>query len=331
MTIHLTGADTYRSARRLAELRSAFVAKHDPRGFNTVTLDGATTSLEELRTAVTTTGFFAAKRFVALDRYAPDGPLKPDRLSSLLEPVAAKDSDVVVVIRDLLAEPERSAKRPAAGSRAKTTGRTAPGQLVLPKEKRETFAQLTAAQAVAWLGREAQAQAGLLDPAAAQRLVALCNRDSWRMATELEKLLAYAAGRVVTVADVDAMVKSEYASDIFALTDALGQRQTARALELLHRELSAGSNEFALIATLASHVRNLWQVQRTKERGLSPAAIAAELNLHPYVVQKALAQTSHFRPAELRDLHHRLLEIDHDLKTSPLDAETLLDLILIER
>lgn len=330
MIIHLTGTDTYRSAQRLRELREAFVAKHDPKGFNTVTLDAETATPEQLHGALTATGFFAAKRFVALDRYSPAGLISPERLAELTKPAAEKNSEVILVVRDLAVV--KKTTRPAA--KKKTAVATKKKNIDTPQllnEKLETFPALNEAQAATWVAKMAKDIGGSFAPPAVQRLVAVCDRDTWRMAAEIEKLVAHAGGAIVTVADVEALVKSEASSDIFALTDALGQRQNARVLELLHRELESGTNEFSLIATLAGHIRNLYRVKQAQAQGIAPAAMATELALHPFVVQKSLAQSARFTAVELRDLHHRLLEIDQDLKTSPLDAETLLDLISVQR
>lgn len=326
MIIHLTGADTYRSAQRLAELRSAFVAKHDPQGFNTVTLDGSTVTAEELHRALTATGFFAAKRFVALDGYSALSSIQAEELLSALTSYSTKDHDVIIVVREV----DGGQKKPGRSSGKKSTGKKRPaGPLTFPGEKLETFPELTPVQASAWVMHVATARGATLLKPAAERLTALCAGDMWRMANELEKVLLYAGRQPVTVETIEQLVPSEYGSDIFALTDALGQQQTARALELLHRELVAGANAFGLVATISSHVRNLWQVKRAQERGVSPVVMATELGLHPFVVQKAAAQSKLFTTDALRDLHHRLLRVDHDLKTSPLDAETLLNVVLV--
>lgn len=322
MIIHLTGADTYRSAKRLAELRAAFIAKHDPAGLNTVTIDGGEASLAEIQNGLRATGFFASKRFVAIDRFAAHGDCTPDALLDLLQPVAATGYDVIVVVREI------SDSAPAKSATKKRTKKTSV-ELHIPQAKLETFPALTPAEAATWVQREVTRRQGKIIPAAAQRLVALCAADTWKLAAEMEKLSLYTAGQPITVHDVEAMVVGEANQDIFALTDAIGQRQTGRALDLLHRELAAGTNPFALIAALAHHIRNLWFVSEGLRRGLRAAEIADEYGLHPYVAQKAIAQSQTFPPTELQRLHHRLLHVDQALKTSPLDAETLLNLLVV--
>lgn len=324
MIIHLTGEDTYRSARRLAELRSAFVAKHDPQGFNTVTLDGSVATLNDIRNAVSASGFFAQRRFVSIDRYDASGPVSGEELSTTIQPYASAKHDVIIVVRDV-----RGTEKTARGKGA--TKKKSSGMITLPDEKTEVFTVLSPVQTVSWIEREAKNVHGSITTGAAKRLAALCENDSWRIASELEKLLLYACRDTITEQHVDDMVRGEYTSDIFALTDALGARSSAQALHLLHQEFESGTNEFALIASLASHVRNLFHVQQALQSGKTASVIASELGLHPFVVQKAVAQTKHFTLDELHQLHDRLLQIDHSLKTSPLDAETLLDVLMITR
>lgn len=330
MIIHLTGADIYRSAKRLAELRAAFISKHDPRNLSVAIVDGETATVADIKNAVTATGMFVTKRFVLIDHYVPDGPTKPDELAEILTATAGKDHNVIVVVRDTITDGAPTVHRSRSTTK-KASKKTGNGSFTIPGEKREVFSQLTPAQMTTWVGTEAKKHRAVFEPAAIQRLLALCSNDSWRVATELEKLIAFGGGKPITVADVEDMVISENSSDIFALTDALGQRQSARALALLQREFSAGTNEFSLIATLAGHLRTLYYVKLAQQRGSNPATIASELAIHPFVVQKAVGQTARFSTDELRDLHHRLVTIDHDLKTSPLDAETLLDLLMIQR
>lgn len=320
MIIHLTGHDTYRSRARLYQLRDAFIAKHDPQGFNVVMLDGLTATEAEIRAAVGGGGLFAKKNFIGISGYDPSvSACAPENVVAALAP-KAKSVDTIIVIRDTTSPPKRA---PARGKKA-----AAAKVLRIAEAKREEFPALTPVEAKQWLVAEAKRTGGVLAPALAEQLVAACENDSWRMATELEKLLLHAGGRPITSADISELVVSAVSGDIFALTDAIGGRQRASALRLLHRELDSGAHPLALIATIAKHIRTLRQVQQAVAEGLSEAQIAPALDLHPFVVSKALGQMKRFSPAELADWHHRLLETDYRLKSTPLDAEVMLDVLI---
>lgn len=324
MLILLTGPDTYRSHRRFDQLRTAFVAKHDPHGYNTAVLDATTATVEELQAALATAGFLTSKRFVGLNHYdAKNAAVEPTSLQARLAGYA-KNDDVIVVVREVTAP---AARRPR-GKPSKTASRRAAG-LKLDKAKTERFPQLSETDLTTWVKREAADRAGKIAPAAIKKLVIACEQDSWRIASELDKLLAYVGAQAVSEQDVEALVTTPYASDIFALTDALGSRQRARALALLHDELAAGTHPLALIAVLAGHIRNLAAVKAAMAGGQTLRTLPEELHLHPYVVQKAAQQARQFEAQQLSDIHHRLVTIDFDLKTSRLDAETLLDVLLM--
>jgi len=320
--IHLTGPDTYRSHARFHQLRDAFLAKHDQRGYNTVVLDGLTATKDEIRAAVTSGGLFATKTFVAINGYETAGAVcSAADLITILEPLV-KSQDVVVVVREV--GKSSATKKPARGKKA-TTPKAA---LKIFGAKLEQFPILSAVETKTWITKEAQQRGGTLTAGVAEQLAAATDNDSWRLAMELEKVLLYAGERPVTTEDVAAMVISPASSDIFGLTDAIGGRQRARALHLLQQELASGVHPLALIAMIARHLRNLRQVQRAAEEGMPQGRMATELGLHPFVVQKALAQSKKFTADDLRRWHRQLVETDFKLKSTPLDAEAMLDVLV---
>lgn len=322
MIIHLTGPDTYRSRARMHQLRDAFLAKHDQRGYNTVVLDGLTATKSEIRAALTSGGLFATKTFVAINGYEAAGSAcAAADLLTALEPVT-ETKDVVAVVREV--SKAATEKKPGRGK--KSAGPKA--ELQIPGAKHEPFPLMTPVESKTWLTKEAKLRGGALSTGVAEQLAAATENDSWRLGNELEKVLAYAGPRPVTTDDVSTMVISPASSDIFGLTDAIGGRQRARALHLLQQELASGVHPLALIAMIARHIRTLRQVQRAVEEGVARTHIATELGLHPFVVQKALEQSKKFTADTLRQWHRQLVETDFQLKSTPLGAEAMLDVLV---
>ena len=56
--------------------------------------------------------------------------------------------------------------------------------------------------------------------------------------------------------------------------------------------------------------------------------MAAELNLHPYVVNKALAQIPYYTKDRLKFLYNELSDLDVKLKSTRLDPQMLFDLFI---
>lgn len=321
MVILLTGPDTFRSQRRFLQLRDAFRAKHDTSGMSTSILDGQELTLDAVRNAVRTTGFFSAKRFVGLNNVPEKGAAILEEIVGVIEPYA-EDNDVIAVLRLV---PVSASATPRRGKKA-----AAPKTTKVSGAKIEEFPLLTGAQIQKWLIQEAKTRGGSIVQAAVAQLQLWDGDDLWKLSNDLEKLLALANGKAISVDDVEAIVKPPEVADIFGLTDALGQKQSAKALRLLRQELAAGTHPIGLIATLANHVRTLWLVQQASQQTVSAPAIASQLGLHPFVTQKALQQSRNFSRAALAHWHHQLLLIDEQLKSSALDAEALLSLVILQ-
>ena len=120
--------------------------------------------------------------------------------------------------------------------------------------------------------REAEslaANAGLkLDADALDLLVEALAADVTRLAVEIDKLALYAGGRPVGVDDIAELVPDARAGNIFALVNALGRRDRARALELLDT-LARGGEYLPLALTFLSTQFRLALVAR--EAGLKSA------------------------------------------------------------
>jgi DNA polymerase-3 subunit delta len=99
-------------------------------------------------------------------------------------------------------------------------------------------------------------RAGLrLDPAALALLVEALGADILRIAVEIEKLALYAGKRPLTAEDIAALAPEARAATIFALVNALGRRDRARALEILDTLTREGEYLPLALAFLSTQFR----------------------------------------------------------------------------
>ena len=94
-----------------------------------------------------------------------------------------------------------------------------------------------------------------IDPAALELLVEALGADIARIAVEIEKLSLFAGQRVVGVDDVTALVPDARATTIFALVNALGRRDRARALAVLDTLTREGEYLPLALAFLSTQFR----------------------------------------------------------------------------
>jgi DNA polymerase-3 subunit delta len=181
-----------------------------------------------------------------------------------------------------------------------------------------------------WIRQRALDHGGNISREAASLLAALVGSDLRSLDQEIDKLLLYADGRPVDAEDVRTLVSRARDTNIFALVDSVGRRQTDRALRLLHGLLDDGEAPLYLLAMLARQVRILIQVSELRDEGLSQHEIASRLKLHPYVVEKGLAQARNFEMSQLEAAHQRLVETDWAIKTGKTEDVLALDLLVME-
>jgi DNA polymerase-3 subunit delta len=181
-----------------------------------------------------------------------------------------------------------------------------------------------------WIRQRTREKGGEIDHQAANLLAQLVGRDLRMLDQEIEKLLLYADGRPVASDDVKTLVSRVRETSIFDLVDSAGRRESDAALRLLHRLLDDGEAPLYLLAMLARQIRILIQVSELRDRGLTQKQITDRLKLHPFVVQKGLAQSRNFSMTQLEAAHRLLVETDWSIKTGKMENVMALDLLVVE-
>jgi len=180
-------------------------------------------------------------------------------------------------------------------------------------------------------------------------------RDDLRLIVdELEKVIAYVGSReTITVEDVRSAVSDGSTITVFHLTDAVGNRQLARAFECLHAILRQGEPGLKVLALLSRQVRLMLQAHLLQEEGYllafppnmiyrtyastvhgkwSKEAIAllpdnASLNLlkqRPYAAYQTLKQAANYTKEELLRAYEVLLKADEEMKSGGSSDEFVL-------
>ncbi|MFQ5855807.1 MAG: DNA polymerase III subunit delta [Anaerolineae bacterium] len=181
-----------------------------------------------------------------------------------------------------------------------------------------------------WIARRVEEKGGRIESGAVMVLSAYGEDDLRLLDQEIEKLLIYADDRPITEADVRRLVPAAVESDIFAMVDALGQRDHRQAVTRLHELLEAGEPPMYLLFMITRQFRILTQVKELAGQGLYQAAIQSRLGLHPFVVRKAVAQARNFSLGQLNAIYRKILETDEAIKTGRLEPELALDILVAE-
>src|SRR3989339_832001 len=137
-------------------------------------------------------------------------------------------------------------------------------------------------------------------------------------------------GAAIQKEDILLMSRGNFNENIFALTDAISQKNKALALSLFEQELEGGTADTYLVHMITRQIKILLQIKEALEQGLTPRKIINKLKFHPFVVQKTSVQAKNFTLAKLKNILSLLVYIDQKIKTGKVDAKTGLELLIVK-
>lgn len=288
---------------------------------NTARLDGKSSSEEDLRTAVGSLPFLSDRRLVILSHplARAQGAEGQKRFKALLEQVPPETA-LVLLVEDQPFRGDWDTLR--AGHWLRKWVQEA-GPVAL-----ERVCSLPAPNDMpGWIQKEVRKQGGSFTPDAARSLAAAIETNTELAVQEITKLLTYADGRTVEAEDVDLLCAPIGQGNIFNLVDAAAEGRTAEALRELHTLLEF-QDAGLVFGMLTRQYRLLIQAREIVDEGGGAGQIGKLLNQKDFVSNKLARQVRRYAMGDLRDIYHRLLQLDEDSKSGQGDLITGLDLFV---
>lgn len=315
MIIFIYGEDTFRSREKLRALKDRFVRDVDKTGASVIEFDGKAVTAEKLHVSCASGGLFAPKRMIIVKEFLGAGAKDAQEQVVDFLPLFSKSENVIIFWE------------------GKADKRTAIYKKLAKEKYSYEFALLDPVRLSKWVMARVDERGGKITRDAAQILSAEIGSDLWRLSGEVDKLVSYKGdGKTITENDVRELVKGSYEENIFALTDAVANRDQRTALQLIEHELSGGMNEIYLHTMLVRQFRILLQMKGVLEeegRRANQSAVSKKLGLHPFVVKKSLPQADKYTASELKSIYGKLLDIDVKLKSTKIPPGVLFDLFVV--
>ncbi|MEA3398684.1 MAG: hypothetical protein U9R06_03000, partial [Patescibacteria group bacterium] len=292
MIIFLYGEDTYRSREKLNLLKKKFIREVDKNGDSLIEINGETASMEKFNESLGASSLFARKRMIIIENLLVNkNKIVRDQFYDYLKNKTAKkakkkiikpqnNDDNIIVIRD-----EVNADKFKNDKLFK---------LLASEKFAQEFKVLSNTEAANWIKNEAISRGVLLGQSAAMELTALLGSDLWRLSNELNKLIHYKNGQqkklikvkneiTIEIEDVKNLVSGKIDENIFALTDAISNKNKSQAIKLFDQELEAGASDTYLMHMIIRQFKILTQVRQGLDSGLTERKILNQLKLHPFV------------------------------------------------
>ena len=321
------GEDEYRRSLQLATMKAKL---GDPTtvALNTTELDGRRLTLNELISVCDAMPFLAEKRLVIVNDLAArferktgttedDSEEGPSFLEQFEEYVnRLPESTRLVLIEDQEIEKSNPIYKIVSHS---------------DQGHEREFAPLHPGELNRWIAQHVEEKGGRIESTAVNVLAEFVGSDLRLLDQEIDKLLTYAGPeRAVTEQDVELLVSYAQEANIFHMVDALGKRDTRRAMELMEQLLEGGRHPLYLLSMITRQFRILIQVKELLAKGTSAEDIRALLRLHPYVVKKTAGQAANFSIEQLEVIYKQLHEVDAAVKSGEIEDVLALNLFVTE-
>ena len=315
MIIFFYGEDSFRSQQKVVQVKERFTKEVDTTGQAITTNDAKELSADDLaRLMASGGGFFSEKKLIIVknifDCKKPQKEAFKEVLKPLVESKEPEDNTLLI------------------WQQGTADKREALFKLLKKAPFIHEFTPLEGYQLSSWVKNAIQEQGVDSDPQAQQLLESFVGRNLWQMQQEIKKISSFVLSEkrtFIETEDVKKLVEAGFNDDIFGLMDALSTKSTTTAIQLLQDQWRAGKDALYLLGMLVRQFRILSLVKhRTHLTPASANQLAKELQLHPFVVQKATEQSKNFSWDQITTTYHSLVEADRLVKTTALKGEDIL-------
>lgn len=157
--------------------------------------------------------------------------------------------------------------------------------------------------------------------------------DVTRLYNECNKLKTYKINdKYISKDDVEELSFKKLGDSTeitFQFSRALAEKDKKSALIFYQELLNYKIEPLSIIGLLASQFRIMYQVKSLEEKNMRNDEIASSLKEKPYRITKTRELTRYYSKKEILDLMIKLEDIDLKIKTTSVDANTLVQLFIL--
>ncbi|MCB9549812.1 MAG: DNA polymerase III subunit delta [Myxococcales bacterium] len=182
-----------------------------------------------------------------------------------------------------------------------------------------------------WVEERARLRGRRIESAAAALLVDAIGADLASLDGAVERLTLYVEGKgTIQAAHVEETVPHTRARTVWELTDAVADREPAKALGLAHLLLSQGEQPLRLLGVVNRQFRQLLIGHGARAAGASLQDAATQAGVPPFRVTAFARQVDRYQSRDLLVALDRLARADQDLKGSKLPGALIFEALLLD-
>ena len=117
---------------------------------------------------------------------------------------------------------------------------------------------------------------------------------------------------------------------VYQMTDMLGQKQYAKALEKLQQLLKMQQEPIAILGAIGSQFRRISTARVLIDKGKSASELASIYKISDYPARKTMESARRFSPEFCKKASELIMETDYRMKTSFDEQERLLEMLILQ-
>jgi DNA polymerase III delta subunit len=263
--------------------------------------DNDNQKLMDIKNNIDTQGLFSNNKTIII-RNLNDKTIPKKTLNPLLESLAKIEADKNVIVIFITLKTLTS--------------------LAKLKIKKQEFKEFSPNDLSTFIDDTAKENNVKLSPKAKTLLISFFGKNIGIIYNEIIKLSSYKP----TISDTDILdlIKEPNLSNVFALTDAISQKNKSLAVKLLLQEYQAGTFDLLIFGTIISQIRNAILIKEFQTHH------KPKLDIHPYVQVKLKSFVDSFDLKQLKLLYSKLFKYDLQIKKGKITAILALELFIVD-
>ena len=183
---------------------------------------------------------------------------------------------------------------------------------------------------ISWITRHFAAKGKYISPELCLYLLELTDGTLKSLKGEIEKIAAFSAADSICRADIDAVTEPVLDAVVFRMTDMLGAREYAQAMDSLQKLLKMQQEPIVILGAVGSYLRRLGTARTLYDRGCNAGELMKLCGISDYAARKTMTAARQFSAGFFKTAMDLVLETDRKMKTSYDDPQRLLEMLILQ-
>lgn len=192
------------------------------------------------------------------------------------------------------------------------------------------FAKQSQRDLISWMTRHFAARNKYISPELCLYLLELTDGTMTSLKGEIEKIAAFSGADTICRSDIDAVTEPVLDAVVFRMTDMLGTREYAQAMDSLQKLLKMQQEPIAILGAVGGYLRRLGTARTLYDQGSNAGELMKLYGISDFAARKTMTAARQFSASFFRKAMDLVLEMDRKMKTSYDDPHRLLEMLILQ-